>query len=141
MTLRAIALLSVVWAAAGVGGATARQQSMPPETAAYQPSALPGYEIVRRSCLTCHSAQYVSTQPPGSTRTDWDATVKKMKKPFGAQFPDEDIPAMVDYLVKTYGAEKPRPAAAPVAQPRSGHQLRAPTGPPSSTAHPTGRVR
>ena len=119
MTLRAIALLSVVWAAAGVGGATARQQSMPPETAAYQPSALPGYEIVRRSCLTCHSAQYVSTQPPGSTRTYWDATVKKMKKPFGAPFP----------------------AAAPVAQPRSGHQLRAPTGPPSSTAQPTGRVR
>ena len=158
MTLRAIALLSVVWAAAGVGGATARQQSMPPETAAYQPSALPGYEIVRRSCLTCHSAQYVSTQPPGSTRTYWDATVKKMKKPFGAPFPDEDIGAMVDYLVKTYGAERattpanrrgaaprrepsPRSAAAPVAQPRSGHQLRAPTGPPSSTAQPTGRVR
>ena len=31
-----------------------------------------------------------------------------MKKPFGAQFPDEDVPAMVDYLVKTYGAERAR---------------------------------
>lgn len=29
-----------------------------------------------------------------------------MKKPFGAPFPDQDIPAMVDYLVKTYGAER-----------------------------------
>jgi sulfite dehydrogenase len=28
-----------------------------------------------------------------------------MKKPFGAMFPDEDIPAMVDYLSKTYGSE------------------------------------
>jgi len=28
-----------------------------------------------------------------------------MKKPFGAPFADEDIPAIVDYLVKTYGAE------------------------------------
>ena len=45
-------------------------------------------------------------QPPTSARAYWDATVKKMKKPFGAQFPDEDIAAMVDYLVKTYGAER-----------------------------------
>ena len=28
-----------------------------------------------------------------------------MKSPFGAPFADEDIPAIVDYLVKTYGAE------------------------------------
>jgi hypothetical protein len=45
-------------------------------------------------------------QPPSSSRTYWDATVKKMKKPFGAPFPDEDIGEMVDYLVKTYGAER-----------------------------------
>lgn len=29
-----------------------------------------------------------------------------MKASFGAPFPEEDIPAMVDYLVKTYGAER-----------------------------------
>ena len=29
-----------------------------------------------------------------------------MKKTFGAQFADEDVAAMVDYLVKTYGAER-----------------------------------
>ena len=45
-------------------------------------------------------------QPPASSRAYWDATVRKMKKPFGALFPDEDVPAMVDYLVKTYGAER-----------------------------------
>jgi hypothetical protein len=47
----------------------------------------------------------VQTQP-ASSRAYWDATVKKMKKPFGAQFADADIPAMVDYLAKTYGAER-----------------------------------
>jgi sulfite dehydrogenase len=52
----------------------------------------------------------VSTQPPSSPRAYWDATVKKMKKPFGAPFPDDDVPAMVDYLSKTYGAERPEPA-------------------------------
>lgn len=80
------------------------QQEVPPETATYRQSDLPGYELVQRNCLTCHSAQYVSTQPR-LPRSYWEATVKKMKKPFGALFPDEDIPAMVDYLSKTYGSE------------------------------------
>ena len=85
---------------------------LPPETAAYKPSDLPGYRLVQQNCLTCHSAQYVQYQPPSSPRGYWDATVKKMKKPFGAPFAEEDIPAMVDYLVKTYGAERGAQAAA-----------------------------
>lgn len=85
-----------------------RSVTMPPETAVYGASGLPGYPLVQRHCVTCHSAQYVTTQPPVSNRSYWEATVRKMKKPFGAQFPDEDVPAMVDYLVKTYGAERAR---------------------------------
>jgi hypothetical protein len=72
---------------------------------------LPGYQLVLRNCMTCHSAQYVATQPPSSPRGYWEATVKKMKKPFGAQFAKEDVPAMVEYLVKTYGAERTSAAA------------------------------
>ena len=98
------------------GSAGALEIHLPPETATYKPSELPGYQLVQRNCMTCHAAQYVSSQPPASPRAYWEATVKKMKKPFGAQFADEDMPAMVDYLVKTYGAE--RGAAAPaVARP------------------------
>jgi cytochrome c5 len=82
--------------------------TLPPETAAYRPSDLPGYELVRQNCVLCHSAQYVLTQPATMTRAYWDTTVKKMKRPFGAPFPEADIPAMVDYLVRTYGAERPR---------------------------------
>jgi sulfite dehydrogenase len=89
--------------------------TLPPETAAYRPSGLPGYQLAQRNCMTCHSAQYVATQPP-SPRKYWEATVRKMKKPFGAQFPDEDIPALVDYLSKTYGTEhSPAPQTAPAA--------------------------
>lgn len=93
------------------GSAGALEIHLPPETAAYKPSELPGYQLVQRNCMTCHAAQYASSQPPASPRAYWEATVKKMKKPFGAQFADEDMPAMVDYLVKTYGDE--RGAAAP----------------------------
>ncbi|KQZ45083.1 hypothetical protein ASD58_02200 [Duganella sp. Root1480D1] len=91
------------------GAASAAEIKLPDETAAYKPSTLPGYQLVLANCLLCHSAQYAQMQPPGSPRNYWEATVKKMKKPFGAQFSDEDIPAMVDYLAKVYGAEKPKP--------------------------------
>ena len=96
-------VLAIVWSAA----AGAQQAiTLPPETATFRKSDLSGYELVQRNCVTCHSAQYVLTQPPSSARAYWDATVKKMKKPFGAQFADEDVAPMVDYLVKTYGAER-----------------------------------
>ncbi|WP_245714247.1 MULTISPECIES: c-type cytochrome [Janthinobacterium] len=79
---------------------------LPPETAVFKPSDLPGYALAQRNCMTCHSVHYIQSQPTTSPRGYWDATVKKMKKPFGAQFPDADIPDIVDYLVKTYGAER-----------------------------------
>jgi len=99
-TLVALAL------AASTGGAAQRTITLPPDNAAYAASTLPGYQLVQRNCQGCHSAHYVLMQPQTLSRTFWDATVKKMKKPFGAQFPDADIEAMVDYLVKTYGAER-----------------------------------
>ncbi|HEV7815146.1 MAG TPA: cytochrome c [Janthinobacterium sp.] len=109
MTLRrgAAGLLALL----AMSSAFALEITLPPETAAYKPSELPGYKLVLQNCLACHSAHYPQMQPGVTPRTYWEATVKKMKKPFGAQFADQDIPAMVDYLAKTYGAE--RPAAAP----------------------------
>ncbi len=85
--------------------ASALEIDLPAETAMYKESSLPGYSLTLQNCLMCHSAQYVQSQPPTSPRTYWEATVKKMKHPFGAPFPEADIPAIVDYLTKTYGAE------------------------------------
>jgi cytochrome c5 len=107
--MRSAFLIGMVAAIAAATPPSAGQQrtiTLPRETATYVVSELPGYQLVQRSCAGCHSAHYVAMQPPSSTRAWWDATVKKMKKPFGAPFPDEDIAAMVDYLVKTYGAER-----------------------------------
>lgn len=98
--------LALTLVLASIPAAHALDITLPPETAVYKPSDLPGYRLVQQNCMTCHSAQYVQYQPPSSPRSYWEATVKKMKKPFGAPFADEDIPAMVDYLVKIYGAER-----------------------------------
>ncbi|PLQ00930.1 SorB family sulfite dehydrogenase c-type cytochrome subunit [Cupriavidus pauculus] len=101
-----LATACALGAVSGASNARPVEIKLPQETATYKPSTLPGYNLALQNCMICHSAQYVSTQPSTSTRAYWDATVKKMKKPFGAPLKDEDIPAIVDYLVKTYGAEQ-----------------------------------
>lgn len=106
-----VKLVSAALAVLACGVAVAVEIQLPPDATAYKPSQLPGYQLVQRNCMTCHAAEYPATQPPSSNRAYWETTVKKMKKPFGAQFDDADIPAMVDYLVKTYGNE--RSGAAP----------------------------
>ena len=108
LSARAACLSVVVFAASLSSSAAQRTITLPPETVVYKKSDLPGYQLVEKNCIGCHSAHYAAMQPPTSGRAYWDATVKKMKKPFGAQFPDEDIAAMVDYLVKTYGEESPK---------------------------------
>ena len=81
---------------------------LPQETARYAPGA--GSEIANGQCLICHSADYSSTQPPDAPRAYWQGTVEKMQKKFGAPLPDEQVAPLVDYLVKTYGNERPQTA-------------------------------
>jgi sulfite dehydrogenase (cytochrome) subunit B len=66
----------------------------------------PGSEIVSTQCITCHSPDYMAIQPP-LNRAVWTATVTKMKDKYGAPIPPEQIDAIVNYLVRTYGTEKP----------------------------------
>ncbi len=113
MTRFASGLLGAALLAGFCHGATALEIALPQDTTTYQPSALPGYPLALKNCLTCHSSQYVQYQPPRSPRTYWDATVHKMQKAFGAPVEDADIPALVDYLSRTYGAEaRPEPVHA-----------------------------
>lgn len=72
----------------------------PTETGTYKPGK--GVELAQSLCITCHSTEYVSTQPP-LPRKFWEATVKKMKEKYAAPLP-EDATALVDYLTSNYGA-------------------------------------
>lgn len=82
--------------------------TLPAESARLIESPLPGYALATSMCYTCHSVDYFKMQPT-SARAYWQATVTKMQKTFAAPVPDEAIPPIVDYLVKTYGAEKTVP--------------------------------
>ena len=75
---------------------------MPIETDVFKTG--PGSEIANAQCLICHSVEYVSTQPP-LPRAFWKASIEKMQTKYGAPVPNEQVDALVGYLVKTYGVE------------------------------------
>ena len=80
--------------------------TLPPETAAFKPGK--GVELAQANCVICHSADYISTQPP-MPRKFWEATVKKMKEKFGAPAPDDALAALTEYLATTYGIPEGKP--------------------------------
>ena len=75
--------------------------TLPPETAVLKPG--PGAELAVASCLVCHSAEYISTQPV-MPRAFWKASVDKMRAKFGAPITDDQIEKLTDYLSTAYGA-------------------------------------
>jgi cytochrome c551/c552 len=84
----------------GLVRAVALDIHLPPETVAFKQDI--GAEIANGQCLTCHSVEYVIIQPP-MQRAFWKAEVVKMQQKYGAQIPDGQVEAVVDYLTKNYG--------------------------------------
>ena len=62
-----------------------------------------GKQIVEANCVTCHSLDYIPMNSVFLDRKGWDATVTKMIKAMGAPIRNEDVPVIVDYLVRHYG--------------------------------------
>src|SRR3954464_10553954 len=73
----------------------------PAETETYKPGK--GVELAQGLCMNCHSADYVSTQPP-LPRKFWEGVLKKMKEKYAAPMP-EDMTALADYLTTEYGVK------------------------------------
>jgi len=90
------------------GLSSAKSIVLPADGVQLKASALPGYAMAQGQCVACHSAEYMLYQPASAPRAYWDAMVKRMKAVFRAPLADEDMPAIVDYLVKTYGNEQPK---------------------------------
>jgi len=74
--------------------------SLPEETASLRPGL--GMETAQTNCVTCHSVDYVTTQPPHRGEAFWEAEVTKMIKAYHAPISDADAKAIVEYLAKTY---------------------------------------
>ena len=94
----AIPVLAVI-VSASVSAEQKRIQ-LPDETVTFRPGK--GTDLAALYCYTCHSAEYVSSQPP-LPRKYWEATVIKMKEKFGAPIPDASVQELADYLTQAYG--------------------------------------
>ncbi len=84
--------------------ATALKIDLPPETARLKTA--PGSDLAAGQCATCHSLDYVITQPPGKPMAFWKAEVEKMKKVYGAPIADDQIEPLAQYLTRAYGDGK-----------------------------------
>ena len=73
---------------------------LPPEAARLKPG--PGLDVAQKSCMSCHSVDYIYMQPP-LTKDQWHGEVVKMQKVFGATFPDSDVDTIVNYLMLQNG--------------------------------------
>jgi hypothetical protein len=64
----------------------------------------PGSDAINGNCLACHSADMVLNQPKLS-KSAWTAIVDKMIKIYKAPVASADVPAIIDYLMATKGAQ------------------------------------
>ena len=105
------ALLFAPWGIVMLASACSSPSASPPSTTLHTlrlPSEdvplpdLPGRAKVAAACVACHSPRYVLDQPPLPRKT-WEAEVDKMRRTYGAPVADEDVPAIVEYLVAVRG--------------------------------------
>ena len=72
---------------------------LPPETAQLKPGT--GVETAA-ACTACHSADYLSIQPPEKGKAFWQAEVQKMIKVYKAPIGEDNVAPIVNYLAATY---------------------------------------
>jgi hypothetical protein len=83
--------------------AAARPYRLPPEAPRLLPEA-PDAALVAAHCGSCHSLDYVTTQPRGKPAAFWRDAVTKMIGVYGAPIEKDDADRIATYLAKTYGA-------------------------------------
>jgi len=91
--------IAAVVASAGVAASAASRVvtvQLPPQTTTFRDA--PGVEVARANCLSCHSAEYVTTQPALS-KAVWTAEINKMKTVYGAPIAPGDVDTLVAYLL------------------------------------------
>lgn len=101
----------VVIAATAIPAATVRSANsaeikLPLDESKLRPSTLPGYAIAMQKCAICHSADYVSYQPPGMSQAQWTAEMAKMQHAYGAPISDDEVKQIGAYLAVAYGSAK-----------------------------------
>jgi len=110
MTAQRILAMLATWAlAAGVTAAIAAPAAakpvtytLPAESSTLKKTAEPGYQRAELQCVTCHSRDYITTQPRGKGKEFWTAEITKMVNVYAAPIPEPDRAVIADYLTANY---------------------------------------
>lgn len=76
--------------------------TLPAESSTLKKTAEPGYQRADLQCVTCHSRDYITTQPRGKGKAFWAAEVTKMVNVYAAPIPEPDRAVIADYLGANY---------------------------------------
>jgi hypothetical protein len=103
-TLRLAALAVGITAVAMTAATLAKPvtYATPSEASKLKQTSDPGYQRAELLCVTCHSRDYMTTQPPGKGKEFWAAEVTKMVTVYGAPIPEADRPMIAEYLASVY---------------------------------------
>ncbi len=76
--------------------------TLPSESSTLKKTGEPGYQRVDLQCVTCHSRDYITTQPRGKGKAFWTAEITKMVNVYAAPIPEPDREVIADYLAANY---------------------------------------
>jgi cytochrome c553 len=99
--MKSVAITVVVLLIAFASSALAETlvYTLPLETTELKPG--PGVDTAG-VCQACHSADYISTQPPREGKAFWQGEVQKMIKAYKAPIGEDDAAVIANYLAATY---------------------------------------
>ena len=95
-----VVAISFAYAQTVVTTGTKKQITLPPEKVDLKPGQ--GMDKAATYCVICHSAEYITMQPKGTT-VQWTASVNKMIKVYGAPISEDDAKVIAGYLAANYG--------------------------------------
>ena len=105
MRRHALAAAAAATLIAGLAAATLAKPvtyAMPAETSTLKKTGDQGFLRADIVCVTCHSRDYITTQPPGKGKEFWTAEVNKMVTVYGAAITEPERPPIIEYLTANY---------------------------------------
>lgn len=101
-SIRTAAVIALILGTGAGVSAKPLTYALPEEGAQLKPAHGPAFEAAQNNCLSCHSADYVNSQPPKRGRAFWEAEVTKMIKVYHAPIDEADAKLIAEYLAQAY---------------------------------------
>lgn len=76
--------------------------TLPEDATEWRAGPQAGLDAAQSNCASCHSVDYVATQPPKKGKAFWEAEVAKMINVYHAPIDAGDAKAIAEYLAQAY---------------------------------------